>query len=484
MILIVDFVYASQNGVLENFLNDIALEAKIEFFITKNGNTISLHTRAEEETLKSFAEDLAVKLPHSIFLRTTSARVSENWESQKAITVQQIKVELPITPKLLAEAKNSANAEIDAIAERLTNNEKIATDYGYTVQLLSDREFDHSAVIVPSDIALIAKYAVVKDEEIAALASLERPIVTLPANMIFSAKYPNAPKLIRVALAGDIFLYQLLERLGATSIDEVVLTNYDHIEVRPLSRQNLVLNRNNFCAPQLLKELGNIKEQHYNQFASALIENDLTNSSTIGVYLSRKNSDFIMFNSQKTGVVDLVKLEIAENMQTIFDRIGAIDENSAKLIDRYAQTDHYNAIKDDRFLGAEQSIYTLWTIAAKIIGISIGELEELIAFSSTPKGPRIDYKIENGKIDPYRFLRSVISYLTADVDRELIAFGIVESLVFAISDLLDTLSAGDYNTKSIILCGSLFSNKTLSEMAIKHISPNYTVLFNNELPID
>ncbi|MDR3347752.1 MAG: hypothetical protein LBN32_03975 [Helicobacteraceae bacterium] len=513
MNLLFEFVYVSQNAMLENFLVAIAQEAGIAHSIKKNGGVIELYVTADEAELGAFADKLASALPISIYMRKFDVKACDEIDITNGDEIEECKIYLPFTPSSLQKAENEINPYIDnEIGFNEANDHSITADYDdqhivftdfkeafetiaalidegksvminnrYSLSKLIDQTYKGDLTVMACDIGAIGKIAVAKNEDVNALASIERPIVTLPTNMIFAAKYPSLKRLIAVALPCDKTLYLLSRALMKRGIDLVAIEGLCRVEVTALDSRNLIVK--DYASLRLPPRIARIAEPHYRQFASAMIENGVEQAQNCGIYLSKIHDDRIMFNSPKDGVVDLLSIDVAKDMETIIGKIAAIDENSGRLIDNYKNnsSDIYRAAKDINLIGATNSIYTLWSIAASIAGFDIDRMLEYITYSAVPNGPRVDYRVEDNQLNPYKFLRSVISFHLASVDSELLSYGIAESLIYFLVDVTDTLKN---KPEHVILCGSLFANKRLSSLAIKHLKPNQSVLFNNELPIE
>ena len=152
------------------------------------------------------------------------------------------------------------------------------------------------------------------------------------------------------------------------------------------------------------------------------------------------------------------------------------------------------AISTDIPSDLPKSIYSLWKIAAMVLGISDNferAAEQLIENAEDfggQKGPRIDYFLEkedalSSDFNYVRLVRSGISYKVAGTDNTTLSFGYMESLSFFLSDLADEHKENLMSTK-IALSGSLFAYKRFAEMLSKNLKPNHTICFNKELPID
>ncbi|MDR1975639.1 MAG: hypothetical protein LBQ18_01460 [Campylobacteraceae bacterium] len=543
MILIYDFTYFANNGVLENFLTDIAKD--MEHYITKEGDNISLYVQGGEEELKNFSDTLSNALPFSLFLKEVNVRAGEQWESSKAINIPECKVTLPFTQKALQSAltafdpftKNEIglNPDIYAPLNFESKNERkkyddnfkdafvkaaqsvaqggrlnIKTKNGYFgVSKIEDKSYENFSVML-TDLSAASKIAVLKNSEISALASLEKPLIKTHTNLIFASNHTNFPRFFDITLANDLFLYLLGVALFEEGVEFVVLEEkhsepdavlYFEQEVKAHAPfqicaldngQNIILKGTTFTAPELLNSLKQLKNPRHMQFVATMRELELFDEANCGAYLSLKNDDMIMFYSDKAGVLDMVNITYEHSLKEMLDNIANEDETGSRLIKNY--TEKFPLImeraKNISLENGANNIANLWSIAAFIMGL--GEdlqsaqerLFENIETFGGQKGPRVDYKLADEKsvktnLNAHKFIRSVMSFRLADVDEGLLSYGIAESLVYFLSDFADKVKE-NFEVKNILLMGSLFGSKTISNLCVKHIGAR----FNKELPIE
>ncbi|MDR0407589.1 MAG: hypothetical protein LBH45_01530 [Campylobacteraceae bacterium] len=547
MILVYEFEYVSNNSVLENFLQNFASEKKIEYYITKKRCKISLHARGDEEILISFSDELSKSLPFSIFLKSTLVKVSDEWNEDKADVAQECEIYLPFTKKAINAAKDEYNpfvkneigknpdiyppliftyngesieyesnfkdaflkaADVIASGEKL--NLKTLSGTFCISKIKKDTPYKDDTTVMLSDLSFADKIAVIKNEEIAVLASLEKPTVKVHTNLIFSSEYTNFPRFIKLKLASDLFLYFLSLALFEKGVKFVVLDDeYDtpnaslyfkqqieniaRFEVCPLKNgQNIIIKGTSFTTPKLLKSIKVLKNRHHMQFAATMQELALFEETNCGVYLSLNNDDMIMLYNDKEGVLDFVQIDFENSLEQILENIEKTDDNGKKLIEKYRQT-FPQFYKNAKNISLEsKNISTLWGAAAYLLGFGDSlyhaqkELLKNIEIFGGQKGVRVDYKLldkNNIKtsLNAGKFLQSVISFKLAGTDDMILSFGIAESLVYFLSDFADKMK-DEFEVKNILLMGSLFGSKTISNLCVKHLGAN--LRFNKELPIE
>jgi hypothetical protein len=548
MILVYEFEYISRNGFLENFLHTFAHKKSIEHYITKDKDKISLHVRGDEDALIAFSDELSNSLPFSIFLKSTSVHATDKWDESKAIDVLECKICFPFTKEALDRAKDDfdpfvkneigENFHINPplifthegksvryesnfkeafalCASLIANGEKLnlKTPNGtFCVSEVKDKAYGDNIIIMPCDLSLVGKIAVMENDEAAALASLEKPLVRAHVNLVFGSQYPNFPIFVKLRLANDLFLYFLSLALLEKGVKFVVLEEEDsaasaslrfneevktseQLEICHLKNgQNIILKGTAFASPKLLNSIKPLKNPHHVQFAATIQELGLFEEINCGIYLSLNHNDKIMLYSGKTGVLDSLQIDFEDSLDEVLENIKKEDENGAKLIDKYEQSfpKIYENAKNIRL--ELKNISTIWAAAAYLLGFGEDlqkaqrKLFENIEIFSGQKGVRIDYKLTDEKslktsINAYKFLKSAISFKLAGTDDGLLSFGIAESLVHFLNDFADRVKE-EFEVKNILLMGSLFGAKTLSNLCFQHISVNHKVYFNKELPVE
>lgn len=390
MILVFEFLYISTNEVLANFLEDIAKTSKLEYFISKNGDTLSLHVRASEDEVLFFSEHLSRSLPFSIFLKSTNVKATDNFDKDKAISIKNCEIFTSFTPKaqLIADhnfnpfvknevglnpkisaplifTKEDENIEIsyensykeafEKISELIFDGEKVllkTPSKSYQICSISTKiSFDKNFIIMPTDCSFIDSLAVASQNEISTLVSLEKPIINLKTNLIFKSKYTNFPDFANVAMPDNLFTHLLCKTLHENGVkflilsDEKTCTNsltYDgfdidlkQLEVVVLENgEVLILKGNRYLSSVLKNSIKYLNSASHTQYVSLLCEHNFLTKNSCCFYLSFKNADKLMYYSEESGVLDLVDISFENSGKEIFDVI-AKDETANRLLKNY-----------------------------------------------------------------------------------------------------------------------------------------------------
>ena len=547
MILSFEFNYVSKNALLENFLDVICKDFGIVYKIGKENSIVNLQVEADEEKLKEFSDFISQRLPLSIFFKSTAVNVVDKF-SVKEIEIPKCNLVLPFTPKVLnsdnplennevGEKTYSDDSEIvffentdkiaynsfeelyEKVAQILKNGTEVsfATASGeFTLGVLNEnfKELGYEDfIIMPTDLSTIEKMAVVRENEIKSLASLEKPIIKFKVNSLFDAKDILPSKRVKVKLADEILVFKILSNLHKFGIDFVYKINkkeskynlniekdynkIPQIEICVLENgEILILEGDGYSADSLKQNLDKFDKNAYAQFASVMQEHNLFDLRVSCFYISRFHDDLIMHLSEKTGMLNLVTFPVIRDFNIILEEIEK-SNTGKKLLKNYKETfpEIFEKIENIKISDElPDSINTIWGIASVILGISddvksgANKVVELAEEFGGLKGPRIDYKlIEEESIcnqfDMLKLIRSSMSFKLAGTDDTTLSFGMMEALAYFLSDMSD-FCMNNLSAQRVALCGSMFGVRRFAEVACKNIQPNIQIALNRELPID
>lgn len=559
MVLAFAFNYVSHNGVLENLLKRICEDFDISFSVIKQESIVTLYVEDEAQQLESFADFLSKRLPLSIFFKSSNVEVVENKE--EGMEVCPTTLVLPFTPKTLDSVKDAKSEsfknpfvkneiglsvfdasslsfelkdqkltaaqsdEFEALFKSVAN----AIEDGKSIRLnsasgdiliskvtqKSQDEWHEGITVMPTDLSMTGKMVVAKENEIKALASLEKPAIQMRLNSIYREKEILPYSRVRLQLANDLLLYLLCEELFALGV-EFVFKEYapkkkedgfvkvegnvhclNEIEVAVLENGEILITKGDGYSASILKEnLKKFDSPAHAQFSSIVQEHKLFENICTCFYFSRTHDDMIMHLSKQTGLIELVKFPLKKSITDVFDEIKD-STTGEKLLQNYKEKfpDIFAHAKETKIdANLPKSIFTIWGIAAVVLGISKDiesgscKIIELAEDFGGNKGPRIDYfkldeKSLHTEFNLAKMIRSVMSFKLAGTDDVILSYGLFESLAYFVSD------SGDFYAKTLssthmLMAGSLFASKRLAEIASRNVQPNHVVCFNRELPID
>lgn len=556
MILAFEFNYVSNNGILENLLKEIANDFGINHKIIRKDSIVTLFVEADEAPLGSFADTLSASLPLSIFFKSSSVEVVECMPKEEEV-LPPMSYDVEFTPKILAsvdepsspqylspfvmtpkdatltllhEGKTRLHVNTSEGYESLYNtvsdlivageNVAIQTKNGHfvfgkieNISTCSNSSFPH---VIATDLSVVERMVVSRENEIKALASLERPSIRFKVNALFAQKEILPEARVILSLADDLFVYQLCKRLFSKGVQflfkasthecksvyrvdfEQSLKALDPLVVSVLENGTiLIVEGKSYASDALKASLKKFDEPSHAAFASILQEHKLFDSALSCFYLSQSHNDRIMHYSKEHGMLNLVEVLLPSSFAELFAEIERSSPSAERLVANYKEQFpelYEKALQTPIPSTLPKSVYSLWKIVAMVLGISddfergADRLIEHAEDFGGQKGPRIDYYLEkedalSSDLNYVRLVRSGISYKLAGTDTVTLSFGCMESLSYFLSDMADShkenLTAG-----KIAFCGSLFGYKRFTEMLTKNLKPNHSICFNKELPID
>ena len=562
MILSFKFKYVSKNRVLENFLRKICEDFGIRFALSRDNNSIvTLYVEESEDRLHEFADYISANLPLSIFMKSSSVEVIDSIEDGNVL-LSECSLALPFTKRALEKAKNPDDKKFymnpftpnevgltckeikdcslelyikgelfspengfkdiyKRVAELINENNivKIKTPNGIFAfgkvssdNLRSVKDFE----IIPTDYSLINKMVVLKENELIAIASLEKPILEARVNMIYASKNILPKSIVHIRMPNTLLLQFICEELYKLGVEFIFKTsaldygneyllNYNittpevqDISIVVLENSEIIITKGSgYASKRLVENLKKLNNPAISQFASVLKERNLFSRKVGGFYLSKENDDLFMNYDDENWILPLIKFPTFESVSEIFEEIQKSDENGVKLIRNYKKTfpeiyerAYYAKIPEN----LPKNIYSTLGFLSLILGYESDfkrGAEKIIENSESfggQKGPRIDCKLkENSKLnsdfDTLKFVRSAISFKLAGVDDLTLSFGFFESLSYFISDIADSFTE-NFNSKKVALCGSMFGSKKFAEITCKNLLANHQIYFNQELPCD
>ena len=560
MILAYEFEYVSKNLVLENFLKVISEDLGVKYTICAKDNITTLYIDEDEQKQHSFAEYLSSNLPVSIFLKSSNAKVVNSIEG-KELDFTNTPISLPFTKRAIEAAKDSdsfyffnpyAPNEIgvtsldkditltlkSADGVKIANNSeayhdiyisianaikkgekvKIKTPNGFFTFFKIDNENLKNLEefeIIPTDLSLVQKMVNLRENELVALASLEKPIIRAKVNMIYEAKKILPTDRVKIRKANTLFLEFICEELYDMGIEFIAkssnevsysclmdfnanLPKIPDIEISVLENGEIfVLKSDEYASNETKQGLDKIKKGYTRQFASILKERNLFDNKTGFFYFSKKYNDKIAYHDFKQGILPLVDFPTFSSIEEIFDTIASQDEGGKKLVENYKKT-FSNICKMMKRINIPKKVpnnlYSIFAFTSLIVGFSNNykmAAEKLIKNAEDfggAKGVRIDYRLQDddklhSDFNSYKLIRSAMSFKLAGTDDMTLSFGIIESLSYFVSDYADALKE-TLSCDKIALGGSIFGYPKISELIAKNLLPNHNIYFNQELPID
>ncbi len=514
MILKFSFSQVYDNGVLHTILHKIICKTKVNAVISAFAKEVFLYVKGDKKELESFSNSLSNLLPISLFYSFVKVQVVEDMPSKEDF--KRCNLPLPFCHVDLQEFLNHPKfshfslQEVDEKIKLLKQNKiiKISTLDGVKhlgvisksqTKLLNTCSF----VVMPTDLSLVSKMVVASKDELNALVSFEKPMIEFKTNLIYKAKNIFKNDFVWLKMCDSLLLFYICKKLFQSG-EEFLFLSDDELEcsgtlvfenqsfTKPL-RVNILengfvvlLNSHDYMSH---KTLPKFDKKSHERFAVLMYEYDLFKSKNLNFFLSKKYDDEVMMHDKKTGLVELLKINLPSSFKKLIDDLKQ-DENAYKLLANYEKK-FPNLLENISQIALPKDLpnnfYHLFGIAGVMIGYE-NDVEKSAEkmfhnakkFSHT-KGPRIDVKLQDDNfptsINVEKFIQSILSFHLAGVEIETLSFGCFESLAYFICDLSDLLKK-EHDIQNISLCGEFFGFKRLLEITAKNIQINHKIYIN------
>lgn len=539
MILKFNFSRVSENGLLENILHiiihKILCNIQVQWVIKSSKKELFLYVKGDDKALEKFSDEFSKLLPISLFYRFLSVDVVDSMPTQKPLL--KCDINIPFTHTMLIDfldkskkdylnfslredvgrsleiCSNLTEDDIHEAIRYLKNGENIQISTREGVKVLGilnkdKKEFlqKYNYTIMPCDLSLVQKMVIANNNEIEALASLEKPTLNLRVNLIYKSKNTLPTSWVNIRMFDTLLLFLLCKKLFESGeefiflIDDKIPCNFSLLhEQKSITKQLFVnvlengeitmIGDNEYISD---KKFPTFKKKAHERFATILYEYNLFSKKNICFFLSKKYDDKIMFYTEKKGLSELIKVNIPNSINEIIQSIKE-DENGKKLIQNYEKT--YNNIfqkvidmkipKD-----SPRNFYTLLGVVGAFFGYGDdieSSAKKMLLYAknfSGLKGPRIDVKLKDrGFIDVEKFIQSGLSFRLAGAEDEMLSFGYFESISFFISDICDDMKK-EFDFDNVSLCGEMYEFKRFLEICAKNIQPNHKIYLNRAFSLE
>lgn len=386
-----------------------------------------------------------------------------------------------------------------------------------------DNDFDF---ILANDISTLNLYTRASQDEINALATFEKPLIRLAVKEVFVKEVGAKNALFILPFDIDFrFIFSLLEvpflfakRTDSTdNFFEIVVGQRGYfLEKKFLdSRESKISNLSQFLDLNFASlcearsdakqsagfvskaKQSSIKVDCHDSTQSVESHND---KNLFIAYISTANPTLLANLGDK---IPHIKINFDKNPKNILAKISTL-ENGDKLIANFKREfgERYEAIQAlNSAPQISENITDIFECAAMILGASksksTNESQSKCQSKSTNKSqnkrfifqlaqsclrdisPKVDFK--NIKIDDSLYydanltIRSIISFTLAGTEREIIAYGLLESLVDYLVLIFRDAQNKNY-IKSIGIIGDLFANKIFFDKITKKIPANFDLI--------
>ncbi|STP10778.1 Protein hydE [Helicobacter cinaedi] len=367
------------------------------------------------------------------------------------------------------------------ILHTLKDNQQVPLHTQRGIVSLSLTPTPNTHTTLACDIASLKTYFRIHKTQIDVLASFEKPLTHLVPKEVFEKHFPlNATGLVKVGLPYDIPLAIIGALLLQDDIGYFFLSTPSQDSKPPFD----------FChspAPKeqilTISQSGIFIDNHIatSHTLTSLIQEHITDLTQrhLVIYLSsRHKSAFLVYEDTPKVLLDI---HFENNPKLILQNIATSYKSGDNLIKNFTSRfphliESINALPD-----LEQPTSNLIDIldsAAFSLGFSTNGASDKNALFYRAyrfvreRGPRIDYTLlrENNtlSLDYHRIIRSSISFKCADMEDEILSYGILDSLSEFIATLVrDTKT--NLQIKKVLLLGDMLSNSIFFDRILGYL---------------
>ena len=460
----------------------------------------------------AFSDMLASALPHSVFLRGSKVYAGENLPQGE--TSEPANNLSNITPSVvsaylkgeLKECENGAFSDVCVFIDgkftpvtKANFNELLEFAFknlsaGASVKFKDiSGEFEASNftelnenfnLLMPTNLKNLPKIFIANEAEQVALASYEKPAVTLKTTAIYRGNHPSSPRFFDVCAARDIFIYALCDKLFKAGV------NFTSLKAQKQPFKAVVLENGYifsgsgiYYSRANLSKVEGAADKNLANFNLAKKEFD-EEGGMARIFLSRFKDDEVKIY-HKFDDFNVLNFALPASFDELYVQIKR-EEGGKSLLQKYGES--FSLPRGE--LNVQNGFFGLFCMVGVLLGFDsdtqkAGEilLQNASDFNGA-KGPRLDFKMLNKThFDVVKFARSGMSFRLAGVDDRLLSYGYAESLAYFLSDFADSLKQ-DFGVQNALLCGSLFENKTLANLTLKHLKTGLNAKFSKEFLIE
>ena len=400
--------------------------------------------------------------------------------------------------------KNLASMLLDKKSITLRRNGEIFT------LSISACQMDLDSHVVFCDLYNAQSFLRLDDSQKISLASLEKPFVRVQSKEVFSKYFHDSSCAIFASLSNDLVLLSLFHYLAEHEIvylfysknhGEILLDYHD-------CYPSICASKNRFVTTQSANT--SIERLSFDRGAKSLFDIFMINkadNARLCVYLSSVNNSYFLIEEigeDKSSFKEIINVLIPNDIFSYLNRIYSY-KSGDRLLRNFAKENEallsswnlsqkqleqlglleFGASCGDEFLpSSSKNLLDIFSVIKKIFGFDVLELANLCL---RDRGPRIDYKLvkidDEIHIDVARIIRSLMSFHLAGVERELLCYGVLDSM----ADFIGTLCADmqvNYGINEVFVCGDLLLQKPFFDRIMRAIPKNIHLTLPVEGSVD
>ncbi|EFR48734.1 hypothetical protein HCMG_00907 [Helicobacter canadensis MIT 98-5491] len=530
---------------IKNFLcktlTQTAHTFELETQILQTNTSFTLEAKGEEQNLLDFTNALSKNLPLSLQWTFKELRILESLSPTHSLPNPQESSNLltPLELEKISQKDSSAFCDlwgsfIDFTPQKITflkDNQKLPLNskkelqeaLQYLSTLLKNQQsiflktplgkkeiilFDENNppkiqspyIFMPFCLNNAQSLFRISAEECQALATLEKPLITLKPKSILKALFPTHE--VPCILPFDPILLLLSKFLESHSgfylleptkklnngICQFFKTDDTPLEIS-VGKNSLILKHHfettpaTATYPELLAFKNTIKSQNLTQTNALYLGNHPTHFMLYFNQSFKTPIEFI-FQSNLTQILEILKVQNTTT-KSLLKNFTKSNESLIEQLQSFPTHDRFSSNLLDLLglCGILLDLHAPFPLTldfdSNLKAATKAVLQKAGEFVGA-KGPRIDFRLEKDKegkiyLDTLRTLRSVMSFKLAGVESELLCFGILDSMAEFFANLSRDMEE-NYSTKGIIICGEMFLNKQFLDQFIHYLPKDSEVL--------
>jgi len=442
--IVLKFIFKTplRNGCIEKILIRVAKEVGVELGLSEDLENLYAYVRASEEKIEEFSREVAKELPLSIFLKSVNAEVVDEFKDDLDRNFPE--VSLPPCPKCLEEVKDEnskyyfdmfhhcevcgykvngklkiENGEFDFKKDRKKFFENLAKKLeseNIVIQTMNgiyeiSKNLENSEFVMARDLAVISKYFMAFEGDAKALASIEKPFITLKTNIEFKKTFGLSTPAFKVKLpdcmvttllfeAGEFELLGFKKQKKAIDLsfevevekplfavvtdskykdiliekgDRGIIPKFEKVinsdgKYKEYGYQNGVIDRLNKFKNLNTKEVNSV----FAGFLGVLNQWELSEKNIMG-FCFYEDENKILINSPKFGLVEYIDFKFAFNsFEEIFEEIALMNETGKKLIKNFKEkrNELFNHALNCDIKSEKRGIYYLWGLVGILLNLA------------------------------------------------------------------------------------------------------------------
>ena len=367
------------------------------------------------------------------------------------------------------------------ILHALKDNQQVPFHTQRGIVSLSLTPTPNTHTTIACDIASLKTYFRIHKAQIDILASFEKPLTHLVPKEVFEKHFPlNATGLVRIGLPYDMPLAIIGALLLQDDIGYFFLSTPDEDSPTPFD----------FChspAPKeqilTISQSGIFIDNHIatSHTLTSLIQEHITDLTQrhLVIYLSsRHKSAFLVYENTPKVLLDI---HFESNPKLVLQNIATSYKGGDNLIKNFTSRFPHLIESINALPVLEQptsNLIDIFDSAAFSLGFNTNGLSDKNALFYRAyrfvreRGPRIDYTLlrENNtlSLDYHRIIRSSLSFKCADMEDEILSYGLLDSLSEFVATLVrDTKT--NLQIKKVLLLGDMLSNSIFLDRILGYL---------------